>query len=75
MERRLNERSKLVKAANDTQDPLEQLPSFKKYDKKGINVEFSTEKATNLDQVLTIKGTTVGLGGVTIPLRKVLKDN
>ena len=59
MERRLNERSKLVKAANDTQDPLEQLPSFKKYDKKGINVEFSTEKATDLDQVLTIKGTKV----------------
>jgi len=50
MERRLNERSKLVKAANDTQDPLEQLPSFKKYDKKGVNVEFSTEKATDLDQ-------------------------
>jgi len=50
MEKLMNDRVKLVKAANDVEDPLENLPSFKKYEKGGMNVMISAEKVTDLDQ-------------------------
>merc|ERR1712079_697074 len=50
MEKLMNYRVKLVKAANDVEDPLENLPSFKKYEKGGMNVMISAERVTDLDQ-------------------------
>jgi len=50
VERLINARAQLVKDANNTEDLLENLPSFSKYDKNGVNVVFSTERLSQLDQ-------------------------
>jgi len=50
MEKKMNSRVQLVKAANSVEDPLETLPSFKKYEKKGMNVVLSAERVTELDE-------------------------
>lgn len=50
MEKLMNDRVKLVKAANDVEDPLENLPSFKKFEKGGMNAMISAERVTDLDQ-------------------------
>lgn len=50
MERLMNSRVQLVKAANSVEDPLENLPSFKKYEKNGMNVAISAERLTDLDK-------------------------
>merc|ERR1711974_32323 len=50
MEKLMNDRVKLVKAANNVEDPLENLPSFKKFEKGGMNVMISAERVTDLDQ-------------------------
>jgi len=49
MEKLMNTRVQLVKAANSVEDPLENLPSFKKYDKNGMNVTISAERLSELD--------------------------
>jgi len=50
MEKLMNSRVQLVKAANSAEDPLENLPSFKKYEKNGMNVAISAERLTDLDK-------------------------
>merc|ERR1712150_416695 len=45
-----NARVAIVKAANDTSDPLENLPSFKKYSKNDLEVELTAERVTDLDE-------------------------
>lgn len=50
MEKLMNSRVQLVKAANDVEDPLENLPSFKKYEKGGMNVMISAERLSELDK-------------------------
>lgn len=48
MERRMNERVALVKAANAQADPLDQLPSFQKFDKNGVVLNLSTRRVNDL---------------------------
>jgi len=55
LEKKMNARIALVKAANDVDDLLESLPSFKKYDKKELQVEIIAERVTDLDPI-TKKG-------------------
>jgi len=50
MEKLMNSRVQLVKAANSVEDPLENLPSFKKFEKNGMNVMISAERLTDLDK-------------------------
>jgi len=50
MEKKMNSRVQLVKAANKVEDPLENLPSFTKFDKNGVNVRLSAERVTELDE-------------------------
>jgi len=51
MEKKMNWRVALVKAANSASDPLENLPSFKKYSKNEVEVEITAERVTDLDKV------------------------
>merc|ERR1712223_689621 len=50
MEKKMNARVAIVKAANNTTDPLENLPSFKKYNKNNVEVELTAERVTDLDE-------------------------
>ena len=50
MEKKMNVRVALVKAANRVDDPLQGLPSFKKYEKGDIQVELSAERVIDLDK-------------------------
>merc|ERR1712038_430604 len=50
MEKKKNAREAIVKAANNTTDPLENLPSFKKYNKNNVEVELTAERVTDLDE-------------------------
>merc|ERR1712223_261461 len=50
MEKKMNARVAIVKAANNTTDPLENLPSFKKYNKNNLEVELTAERVTDLDE-------------------------
>merc|ERR1712038_928509 len=50
MEKKMNARVAIVKAANNTTDPLENLPSFKKYNKNDLEVELTAERLTDLDE-------------------------
>nr|XP_026693187.1 N-alpha-acetyltransferase 40 isoform X3 [Ciona intestinalis] len=47
--KKIDEHWKLVEAANYLSDPLDQLVSFQKYDKNGLNLSFSCIKKANLD--------------------------
>jgi GNAT superfamily N-acetyltransferase len=47
-ERLVNQRVAIVKKANDLSDPMSLLPSFKQFDKNGLKVSLTTEKATSL---------------------------
>jgi len=49
MEKKMNARVAIVKAANNTSDPLENLPSFKKYSKNDVEVELTAERIGDLD--------------------------
>lgn len=50
LEKKMNARVALVKVANDASDPLENLPSFKKYNKNELEVELAAERITDLDE-------------------------
>merc|ERR1712226_1349040 len=50
MEKKMNAREAIEKAANNTSDPLENLPSFKKYSKNDLEVELTAERVTDLDE-------------------------
>lgn len=50
MEKKMNARVALVKAANAVDDPLENLPSFRKYDKNEMNVTLAATRVTDLDE-------------------------
>merc|ERR1712226_1704440 len=50
MEKKMNARVALVKAANSVSDPLENLPSFKKYSKNELEIEIAAERVTDLDE-------------------------
>jgi len=50
MEKKMNARVAIVKAANSSSDPLENLPSFKKYNKNDLEVELTAERLTDLDE-------------------------
>lgn len=39
-----------VEAANKVEDPLGPFPIFRKYDRNGLNVQFETKRASNLDE-------------------------
>jgi len=40
----------LVKAANSIDDPLQNLPSFKKYEKNDLQIQLSAKRITDLDK-------------------------
>jgi len=48
-EKKMNARLALVRAANELDDPLENLPSFKRFERNGIEVELRTDRVADLD--------------------------
>lgn len=49
VEKVLVERAALVKAANEVADPLAALPSFKKFNKNGLDLNMETTRVTGLE--------------------------
>lgn len=54
LEKKMNERVAIVKAANDQPDPLATLPSFKTFTKNGMNIRLSTTRLPDLDEKLKV---------------------
>jgi len=48
-EKKMNARVAIVKTANDVPDPLAELPSFKKFNKNGLDLTLETKRVTDLD--------------------------
>merc|ERR1712018_121207 len=50
MEKKMNERVAMVKKANEVTDPLAELPSFKRFNKNGLDLKMETTRVTDLDE-------------------------
>ncbi len=50
MEKKMNERVAIVKAANAVSNPLEQLPSFAKFNKNDLELTMETTRTANLKE-------------------------
>jgi len=48
LEKKMSARLALVRAANEVEDPLENLPSFKRFNRNGVDVELRSERAVDL---------------------------
>jgi len=51
---RMNSGCVNVKKANDQENPLSVLPSFQKYNRKGLDVTFQTTRATDLNDEMKV---------------------
>ena len=49
VEEKMKERAALVKTANEVEDPLAALPSFKRFNKNGLDLNMETTRVTGLD--------------------------
>ena len=49
MEKKMNERVAIVNAANAVKDPMEALPSFRRFNKNGLDLNIETTRVTDLD--------------------------
>ena len=49
MEKKMNDRVAIVNAANSVKDPMEALPSFRRFNKNGLDLTMETTRVTDLD--------------------------
>jgi len=49
MEKKMNDRVAIVNAANSVKDPMEALPSFRRFNKNGLDLNIETTRVTDLD--------------------------
>ena len=50
LQKKMDQRVKFVKEANDCKDPLGQLPSFKKYNKNGLDIHLETLRVGQIEK-------------------------
>ena len=50
LELKMNAGAAAVKRANEQTDPLEQLPSFRRFQKNGVDLKLETRRVTELDE-------------------------
>ena len=49
MEMKMNAGWRTVKTANNQTNPLQQLPSFTRFNRNGVDLEMETKRVTSLD--------------------------
>jgi hypothetical protein len=77
MEKKMNERVAIVKAANEVPDPISLLPSFSAFKKNGLELKLETKRVADLDEETKVRRESFSkfftLGRLQSSLLKALK--